>query len=79
MSLNGANWSRNNESAHCDISQKAVLGRPGGGIAPPSRVASIPNQSDVLSEWFTMDIWHNDRTKGGGDKMATPLMLLEDG
>ena len=30
MSLNGANWSRNNESAHCDISQKAVLGRPGG-------------------------------------------------
>ena len=30
MSLNGANWSRNNESAHCDISQKAVLGRSGG-------------------------------------------------
>ncbi len=51
----------------------------GGGIAPPSRVASIPNQSDVLSEWFIMDIGHNDRTKGGGDKMTTPLMLLEDG
>ena len=42
MSLNGANWSRNNESAHCDISQKAVLGRPGGQTQKSHTRTEIP-------------------------------------
>ena len=32
MPLNGLRWSRDSGSAHCDMPQSAVLGRPGGGL-----------------------------------------------
>lgn len=32
MPLDGLKWCRDSGSAHCDMPQNAVLGRPGGGI-----------------------------------------------
>ena len=34
MPLNGLRWSRDSGSAHCDMPQSAVLGRPGGKEHP---------------------------------------------
>ena len=32
MPLDGLKWCRDSDSAHCDMPQNAVLGRPGGGV-----------------------------------------------
>ena len=32
MPLDGLKWCRDSGSAHCDMPQNAVLGRPGGGV-----------------------------------------------
>ena len=63
MSLNGANWSRNNESAHCDISQKAVLGRPGGGAwRMPTRAEQEELVNNCSWQWVTS--YNNVSVKG---------------
>ena len=50
MPLDGLKWCRDSDSAHCDMPQNAVLGRPGGGVSI-SKLYNIFFYSATAMNW----------------------------